>query len=64
MTELNRVSYSREMRERAKEEGKGLVTIEVVSEEGTRLTLQGPATEAQREKAWAVFMELWTEFDQ
>ena len=59
MTDHNRVTYSREMRERAKRGAKGLITVEVVYPDGNRMTLQGPADASQREAVASFFLALW-----
>lgn len=54
MSEKSHVSYSKEVRARAKSEGKGLVTFSVKFPNGTLFEIQGPADPAECKFAqWA-----------
>lgn len=56
----SRVSYPRAMRDRAKAEGKGLLTIHIVEPDGRVTRHQGPATDAKRAAAYELLYRIWS----
>lgn len=55
-----RISYPQSMRDQARAENKGLVTIHIVEPDGRSQRLQGPANDDQRSAAYELFNRIWS----